>query len=263
VITDFKIGNKPVSINDSKKILAKPIEMTEKIVLHYSDNMISFDFAAMDFTQPSKNLYQYKLDGFDHEWIQSGTVHSATYTNLDPGTYTFHVKGSNSDGVWNEKGTSIMLEIFPPWYMTWWFRTLVVIIIVAAAYSFYRYRLQQALKLQAIRNKIASDLHDEIGSNLSSISIFSDVAKEETQGTAVGTVLSKISSYTRESMEAMSDIVWMINASNDRFENIINKMREFAVELIEAKKCFLQLNIDDHLNNIKLGMQERKNFWLI
>jgi ligand-binding sensor domain-containing protein len=263
VITDLKIGNKPVSIHDGKNILTKAIEMTDKIVLPYSDNMISFEFAALDFTQPSKNLYQYILDGFDHEWIQSGTVHSATYTNLDPGTYTFSVKGSNSDGVWNEKGTSIELVILPPWYMTWWFRTLVAIAIAVAAYSFYRYRLQQALKLQTIRNKIGSDLHDEIGSNLSSISIFSDVAKEETRGTAIGTVLSKISSYSHESMEAMSDIVWMINASNDRFENIINKMREFAVELIEAKKCSLQLNIDDRLNNIKLGMQERKNFWLI
>ena len=123
--------------------------------------------------------------------------------------------------------------------------------------------MQQALKLQTIRNKIASDLHDEIGSNLSSISIFSDVAKEEAAGTSVGNVLSKISNYTRESMEAMSDIVWMINSSNDRFENIINRMREFAAELIEAKKSSLQLNIDEHLNNIKLGMEERKNFWLI
>ncbi len=164
---------------------------------------------------------------------------------------------------WNGKGTSIELVILPPWYMTWRFRTLLAVAIIAAGYLFYRYRLQQALKLQIIRNKIASDLHDEIGSNLSSISIFSDVAKEEAAGTPVGNVLSKISSYSRESMEAMNDIVWMIDASNDRFENIIIRMRELAVELIEAKKYSLQLNIDDRLNNVKLGMQERKNFWLI
>ena len=240
-----------------------PIELTDKIELNYADNMISFDFAAMDFTQPEKNLYQYKLEGFDKEWIQSGTIHSATYTNLDPDTYTFHVKGSNSDGVWNETGTSIQLIILPPWYMTWWFRILVAATIVASAYAFYRYRLQQALKLQSIRNKIASDLHDEIGSNLSSISIFSDVAKEQTEGQLVAPLLDKISNYTRQSMEAMSDIVWMINARNDLFENIIIRMRELAVELIEAKKCSLYLDIDEHLNTLKLGMNERKNFWLI
>lgn len=262
VITDFKIANKTVTIHDEKKLLTKPIEFTDKIILNYEDNMISFDFAAMDFTQPSKNLYQYKMENFDKDWIQSGEVHTATYTNLDPGTYIFHVRGSNSDGVWNEQGTVVQLEILPPWYMTWWFRTLLAITISGAAYSFYRYRLQQALKLQAIRNKIASDLHDEVGSNLSSISIFSDVAKAETEGTA-SALLNKISLYAHESMEAMNDIVWMINARNDRFENIINRMRELAIELSETKKFALHLDIDDRLNNVKLGMETRKNFWLI
>ncbi len=263
VITDFKIGNRSITIYDDKKLLSQPIEMTKKIKVNYSDNMLSFDFAAMDFTRPSKNLYQYKMEGFDKSWIQSGIVHSATYTNLDPGTYTFHVKGSNSDGVWNENGASIQLIILPPWYMTWWFRTLMAALITAVIYGFYRYRLQQALKMQAIRNKIASDLHDEIGSSLSSISIFSDVAREQSEGQPVSSLINKISNYTQESMEAMSDIVWMINAHNDRFENIIIRMRELAAELSEAKKYTLHFEIDEQLNNIKLGMNERRNLWLI
>lgn len=263
VITDFKIGNKSVSIHDDQKRLTKPIELTDKIVLNYNDNMISFDFAAMDFTQPLKNLYQYKMQGFDKIWIHAGTARSATYTNLDPGTYTFYVKGSNSDGVWNEKGKSIELVILPPWYMTWWFRTLLILTVIAAAYLFYRYRLHETLKLQTIRNRIASDLHDEIGSNLSSISIFSEVAREDVKDAEFDNILSKINSYSRESMEAMTDIVWMINSSNDGFENIINRMREFAFELIEAKRISLQFDIDDRLNNFKLNMEERKNFWLI
>lgn len=263
VITDFKIGNRPITIHDDKTILVKPIEMIDKIEVNYEDNMISFDFAAMDFTQSSKNLYQYKMEGFDKSWIQSGTAHSATYTNLDPGTYTFRVKGSNSDGVWNETGTSIELTILAPWYMTWWFRTLVVIFIMITIYIFYRYRLSQALKLQSIRSKIASDLHDEIGSSLSSISIFSDVAKEQLEGHPVSTLVNKINNYSRESMEAMSDIVWMINANNDHFENITSHMRELAGELSEAKKFVLHFEMDEQLNTIKLGMNERKNLWLI
>ncbi|MEP7318402.1 MAG: two-component regulator propeller domain-containing protein, partial [Panacibacter sp.] len=263
VFTDFRIRNKSILFNQKNSPLDKPVYLTSNITLPYEDNMISFDFAALEFTVPEKNLYQYKLDGFDKDWIQSSTTHAATYTNLDPGSYTFHVKGSNSDGVWNETGTSIQLLILPPWYMTWWFRILVAVSIVASMYAFYRYRLQQALKLQTIRNKIASDLHDEIGSNLSSISIFSDVAKEQTEGQPVAPLLNKISNYTQQSMEAMSDIVWMINARNDRFENIIIRMRELAVELIEAKKYSLHLDIDEHLNTLKLGMNERKNFWLI
>jgi len=224
--------------------------------------MISFDFAAMDFSQPGKNLYQYKLDGFDKDWIQSGTQNSATYTNLDPGTYTFRAKGSNSDGVWNETGTSVELVILPPWYMTWWFRTLLSIAIIALVYVFYRYRLQQALRLQAVRNRIASDLHDEIGSNLSNISIFSSVAQQNASNEN-NALLKKISEYTQVSMEAMSDIVWMINPRNDRFENIFTRMRSLAAEIFEAKHCALHIELDDKLNNIKLNMEKRKNFYLI
>jgi len=263
LITTISVINKPVGIGDQTNILQRAAYLTDKITLQYADNMVSFEFAAMDFLHPTKNTYQYKLVGFDKDWIDNGTAHTATYTNLDPGTYTFLVRGVTSTGVVSQKSTAMLLVVLPPWYLTWWFRTLAVIAIVTAAYLFYRYRLNQALKLQGIRNKIASDLHDEIGSNLSSISIFSDVAKEDAAGQPVSAVLDKISSYTQESMEAMSDIVWMINAGNDRFENIIVRMRQLAVELIEAKKSTLHLEIDERLNTIKLDMNQRKNFWLI
>jgi signal transduction histidine kinase len=226
--------------------------------------MISFEFASMDFSRPGKNRFQYKLTGFDHDWIQGGNNHSATYTNLNPGTYTFNVKGSNSDGVWNEQPTIMLLTILPPWYMTWWFRILVGIIIVAALYGIYRYRLRQALKLQVIRDRIASDLHDEIGSNLSNISIFSTVGKSKLNDTAeVSSLFTLIKDYTQTSMEAMSDIVWMINSKNDRFENIIVRMRTHAADVFEAKDCDLHLSFDEKLNDQKLGMDERKNFFLI
>lgn len=262
LITGFKIGNKPVTMYSKPFVLQQPIYLTKKITLRYEDNMISFDFASMDFSQPEKNLYQYKLEGFDKNWIQSGTVHTATYTNLYPGTYTFTVKGSNSDGVWNETGAGMQLIILPPWYMTWWFRLLAAVLIITAVYAFYRYRLQQAIKLQLIRNKIASDLHDEIGSNLSNISIFSKVAQQKT--TAENEPLLKmISEYTQVSMDAMGDIVWMINAGNDRFENIFARMRSMAAEIFEAQNCKLHIEFDEKLNGIKLSMEKRKNFYLI
>jgi len=178
MVTDFRISNQPISFRSKNSPLSKPIYLTDKITLPYRENMISFDFVSLDFTNAGKNLYEYKMDGFDREWINSGTNHSATYTNLDPGTYTFEIKGSNSDGIWSASEKRLTLLILPPWYMTWWFRTAVVVIIISSAYAFYRYRLSQALKLQSVRNRIASDLHDEIGSNLSNIFIFSNVAQQ-------------------------------------------------------------------------------------
>jgi two-component sensor histidine kinase len=264
VITDLRIRNKTVDVRQPGSPLENAVYLTKKITLPYRDNMITFEFAALDFLAPEKNQYQYKLEGFDDDWINSGNTHVATYTNLDPGTYTFSVKGSNKDGVWNESGTSIQLIIIPPWYMTWWFRTLIVLAVSSVIYYFYRYRLNQALKLHTMRNSIANDLHDEIGSNLSNISIFSEVAQQR-KGTASETepLLQKISEYSQVSMAAMSDIVWMINARNDAFENIVSRMRLLAAEVFEAKNYTLHLHFDEQLNQLSLNMEQRKNFYLI
>ena len=264
VITGLKIRNQPMAIRAEGSPLLKSIYLTEKLTLAFKDNFISFEFASMDFTDPGKNLYRYKLEGFDKDWINSGNTYSANYTNLDPGIYTFQVKGSNNDEFWNEKGTSIMVIILPPWYMTWWFRTLVGLLILLAAYGFYRFRLSQALKLLSIRDRIADDLHDEVGSNLSNIYIFSNVAQQKAKANdETAPLLQKISDYTQQSMEAMNDIVWMINTRNDRFENIMVRMRTLAAEFSEASDCKLHLNFDESLNNVKLNMEERKNFYLI
>ncbi len=264
VITGLKIRNQPVPVQAEGSPLSKSIYLTEKLTLPFEENFISFEFASMDFTDPGKNLYRYQLEGFDKDWINSGNTYSANYTNLDPGTYTFKVKGSNNDEFWNEKETSLKVIILPPWYMTWWFRTLMVLAVVSAVYGFYQFRLKQALKLQAIRDRIASDLHDEVGSNLSNIYIFSNVAQQKaTANDKTAPLLQKIMDYTQQSMEAMNDIVWMINTRNDRFENIIIRMRTLAAELAETSDCQLQMSFDESLNNVKLNMEERKNFYLI
>ncbi|HSK12163.1 MAG TPA: triple tyrosine motif-containing protein, partial [Phnomibacter sp.] len=264
VLTDLRIRNRSVHADDKDSPLKTAIYLTERIKLPYSDNMITFEFAAMDLSAPWRNLYLYKLEGFKSDWVDAGHNNTATYTNLDPGTYTFHVIGSNKDGVWNETGTSIELTILPPWYMTWWFRMLGVIIMAVSVYGFYRYRLGQAMQMMAVRNRIATDLHDEIGSNLSNISIFSNVARQQVgKPEQVGKILGKISEHTQASMEAMNDIVWMINPRNDRFENIMVRMRMLAAEICEATGYRLHLHLDETLNELKLSMDARKNFYLI
>ena len=265
IFTDFKISNKTVAFGDKQSILHAPIYLTDEIELPYKDNMISIDFASANFSIPSKNLYQYKLEGFDAGWISSGTNRTATYTNLDPGTYTFKVRASNNEKVWGNDAVSLTLIIIPPWYMTWWFRTFLVLAIAGGLYALYRYRLQQALKLLAVRNRIATDLHDEIGSTLSSISIFSEVIEDQTkdQLPEVTPVIKRISESTLNMMDAMSDIVWTINPKNDRFENILSRMQSFAGELLEAKNCIVHLKVDDEIKDVKLAMETRKNFYLI
>lgn len=124
VITDFQVFSESNMIN-ARSRLNQSITETKVIRLSYQDIVFSFDFAALDFSNPQKNKYAYKMEGFDRDWnLRDSTRRFATYTNLDHGRYVFRVKGSNNDGVWNENGTAITIIIVPPFWKTWWFRSL-------------------------------------------------------------------------------------------------------------------------------------------
>jgi signal transduction histidine kinase/AraC-like DNA-binding protein/AmiR/NasT family two-component response regulator len=161
VITDFQLFNKPVKIekkntaeNDENYKLPAAVSQLKKIKLTYQENIFSFEFAALDYRSPNKNQYVYMLEGLESDWNYTDyTRRYATYTNLDPGEYTFRVKGSNNDGIWNEKGTSIQIIISPPWWKTnlvYAFYLLVVGSIVFATWraQLRRIRLKQQLKME-------------------------------------------------------------------------------------------------------------------
>ncbi len=134
VITNFQVFNETVEIGEESP-LKQAITETEKIVLSYRDYIFSFDFAALDFTNPEKNKYAYKMEGFNQEWIHSDSKKRfATYTNLDPGEYLFRVIGSNNDGIWNRKGTSIRIIIVPPFWKTWWFTLFALLSFAVLSY---------------------------------------------------------------------------------------------------------------------------------
>ena len=131
----------------------------------------------------------------------------------------------------------------------------------AALYSFYRYRIGQILLLQRIRNKIATDLHDDIGSTLNSISVFSEVTKKDSNKR--DHALQMIGESARKIVDSMSDIVWSINPENDSFDKIIFRMRSLSYHLLKAKKIECSFNADESLAGIKLPMEIRRNFYLI
>jgi len=143
VITDFQLAGNSVEINQDS-ILKQAIQETDHLVLSYDDRVISFEFAALNYRAPEKNRYRYKLEGFDDGWTEVGSDRRfATYTNLNPGEYVFRVLGSNNDGIWNEEGASIAVTITPPWWGTFWFRSLLFIAVVGAAVGFYQWRVRR------------------------------------------------------------------------------------------------------------------------
>ena len=264
VFTDFRLFNRSIEPGPHS-LLTKTIEATRHIVLRYEQNVVTFQFAAMDYRKKGSIRYRYQMKNFDKDWIYAGATHEATYTNLDPGSYEFAVQASFENGAWSTESSNIELRIITPWYRTWWFYLLVTVVISTLVYCFYRLRIYQLQRLEGLRNRIARDLHDEIGSSISTIAIYSKIAQEQMDSLTFDKepLLKKINDFATEIMASMNDIVWSINAKNDAFEHIISHMRDHAIQLFDAQGCRLHFNFDDNVLHSKLSMERRREFYLI
>lgn len=271
VITGLALANKPVrwsaarSADEKGFFIPSPPDHLTSLALPYAERSLTISFACMDHSVPQKNRFRYKLEGFHADWVDAGTMHQATFTNLDPGTYTFRVQGRNSADVWDERGASVELIIAPPWWGTWWFRGALLLVLGGGLYAFYRYRLAQAMKVVAVREGIARDLHDEIGSTLSSVSLYSSVAQKKVAQKApeANELLARISESTTQVLESINDIVWAVNADNDDMEHLVKRMIDHAVRMTETRGCLLHFDHDPALRSIPLDMSARKNLYLV
>jgi len=165
VITDFMISNVPVKPGhqlNGRVILDKSISETASLELEWKHRVIAFEFAGLDYTSPEKNQYAYILEGFDRNWNYVGTRRFASYSNLPPGRYTFRVKAANSDGLWNEAGTSLSLRIIPPFWRTWWFYSLAFLVFMGIVYGSVRYRLDQIKRSQRELERLVAQRTEEL-----------------------------------------------------------------------------------------------------
>lgn len=264
VFTGVSVLNKPVNWKTDSSNLDAPVGYANTLTLQPGQNIFSISFATLEYRSNAKKMYRYKLGGFDKDWTSPGSRNEVTYTNLSPGTYTLYVMGANTDGVWNEKPISMKIVVKPFWYQTLLFKLAMVLVLALALYAVYKFRVRQMLKLEKLRNRIARDLHDEIGSTLSSISIYAESAKKVTaENEKAKKILSRINDGTSEMMEAMSDIVWAVNAGSDDFDNLANRLRSYAVQVTEARNIGLLFTDNKEIPSIALNMEQRKNCYLI
>ena len=260
VITDFRVFDKPFNANES--ILFK-----KEIQLNYDQNFFTIEFASLDFTSPENNVFEYKLEGVDKNWVNSGSRNFASYTDINHGHYKFMVRGSNSSGVFNPVKAVLGITIAPPFWKTWWFRTTAVIVLVLMLYSIHRYRLNKLLEVERTRNRIAKDLHDDVSATLTGIVYFSDaISKElgEQKTPLVQKLISLIHESASDVQESMSDIIWAINPDNDDWSKILPRFRRYASDLCESKSIKYFINIGELPQKFKkLPMERRRNLWLI
>ncbi|QNH61739.1 sensor histidine kinase [Hymenobacter sediminicola] len=260
VLTGFRQFNRPVELPDTA--------ITERRVLRLGpqDYFFSLEFAALNFRQPDKNRYAYMLEGFDKDWIDAGSRREATYTNLDPDIYTFRVRATNNDGVWSPQGAALRIIVTPPWYRTWWFRVGLSWVIFGLLFMAYRMRVRQLLALERVRHGIARDLHDDMGSTLSSISILSQIARNhqhQHRPEQAAALLEQIGESSRRMLDAMDDIVWAINPAHDSLEDVTARMRSFASEVLEARGIEFVFQASPSMQGLKLDMRARREFFLL
>jgi ligand-binding sensor domain-containing protein/signal transduction histidine kinase len=254
----------PQLIIQSYSIFDKVFTPESSLALDYDQNYITIRFAALEFSSPEKIRYRYKLEGIDADWIDAGTARQAHYTNLDPGRYTFRVKAANEDGYWTEPGATMNLIIHPPFWKTGWFITLSVVFCGLLIYAAHRYRLEQSLKVERLRNKIASDLHDEVGSSLTRISIYSELVQNGTTvGTESNSYLKNIGTLSREVVSTMSDIVWSIDNRYDTVEALVLRMKDFAIEMLQTRNITLEFHTGKFDLTKILDPATKQNIYLI
>ncbi|HTP12973.1 MAG TPA: two-component regulator propeller domain-containing protein, partial [Bacteroidota bacterium] len=191
--TDLRVLNRSLRIGQGETRLLQTISSAQELFLTYEDQVITIQFAGLEFTNPSRNQYMFKMEGFDKDWTYSGTRREATYTNLDPATYTFRVRGANNDGVWNTESRTMVIHIAPPFWKTWWFRLLAIATLIALVATAVQRRIQTLRKEAALqveisrrliesqeqeRRRIATDLHDGLGQDLLIIKNRATIANE-------------------------------------------------------------------------------------
>lgn len=229
-----------------------------------SGNQLQIDFVGLSFAVGESLRYQYRLEGADADWSAPNAQRAINYANLAPGRYRFLVRALSSDGGVSWTPATITFNVRPHFWQRWWFLALGALAAIAVSYSIYRYRIARVLEVANLRTRIATDLHDDIGANLTKIAILSEVARQQRgKDDEIDSPLSSIASISRDSVASMSDIVWAINPKRDSLQDLVRRMRRHAEEIFTTRDIGLEFRapgVDDHL---KLGVDVRRDLFLI
>ncbi|MGH7576424.1 MAG: two-component regulator propeller domain-containing protein [Longimicrobiales bacterium] len=237
----------------------------ERLELPVRQNQVQIEFVAPGSGPGEELRYQVRLDGADQDWSEPSGERSIYYASLSPGAYRFLVRAVNADGLHGEAAASFGFTILPPLWQRWWVLGLAALATAAAVAGLYRYRVARLLEVVNLRTRIATDLHDDIGANLTRIAILSEVARQQSasNGAHLDRRLTSIAELARESVSGLSEIVWALNPERESLRDLARKMREHAEDVYTQRDVSLSFHAPDDDGDRRLAVGLRRDLFLI
>ncbi len=239
-------------------------------VLSYRSSVIDISISAQAVGFPRPPVFEYRLEGVEQDWRETSAQEAIRYAGIPVGEYRLLVRVRDAFGRNGPPGSVVetallTIRVNGPIWQQWWFLVLALGLVSVGMYTLYRYRLAQAMKLQAVRDRIASDLHDEVGSSLSAITIGSQLAARLSPDASeqLRVLLARIGETSSQSLRSISDIVWAIDPKNDEGEALLKRMRRITQELLESKGVDVSFDVGAGVEELKLPMNARKEIVLI
>ncbi len=276
LITGFNILNKTADFSGTsfvKGLWSRKPEMH----LKYDDNTFSFKFTSSSFVNPSANRYAYRLEGYNSNWIYTDAANrTATFINIHPGSYIFHVIASNNDEIWNKDGVQVSIIIVPPWWKTWWAYLAFILIIIGLFIFIIKYQVYRTKRIEkakfeereAIRKEMAADFHDGSGDKLAQILMLSKFLQSNIgeQSKEIANSVGWIVDASEKLKSETEDFLWTLDSEVNSLYDVCIKLKTHGFNLfgrIQRPVDFRVIGIDSSFKNIKLALDWKRNVLFI
>jgi signal transduction histidine kinase/streptogramin lyase len=262
--TGFRVFNRDYVPDKNKAI---PV-----IELGPDDRYLTIEFASLDYVDQQRIQFAYRIN--NNDWIKTGNQRILSFSDLATGSHHLFIRSTDSEGVWLKNEIECLIVVHPEWWQTWWFRAVIgllgIVITIAAIRLYYRRKLEKQMaileKQQAVekeRTRIATDIHDDLGSGLSRIHYLGETIRaKKMQKESILPEIEKISRFSDEMVDKMNEIIWALNEKNDTLDATVSYIRSFAVEYLSENNLEYNIVIPENIPYFIVKGETRRNVFL-